>query len=62
MKKLVAELDTLKKSVQEKENKVQCLRETKKKMMETLDKLSVSSERYQKLAEFVVNEYHPGAR
>lgn len=58
----MAEQDNSNKTIQEKEIKVQCLRETKKKMKETLDTLSVNSERYKKLAEFVVNEYHPGAR
>lgn len=65
VKRLVAEvgkIDALTKEVQEKDNKLQCLRENKRKMKETLEILSVRSERYQKLAEFMVNEYHPAAR
>jgi cell division protein FtsB len=62
VKKLVADLDTSSRTVQEKENKLQCLKETKKKMKETIEQLSANNQKYQKLAEFVVNEYHPVAR
>jgi hypothetical protein len=62
VKRLVAELDSSTITIQEKASKIQSLRETKKKMKETLEELSVSNERYKKLAEFVVNQYHPVAR
>jgi galactokinase len=62
VKRLVADLDASTKTVQEKESKLKGLKDTKRKMMETIEQLSESNGKYQKLAEFVVNEYHPVAR
>jgi len=62
IKTQMSRIQVLANNLDEKDNRIKGLKESKNALRETLTKLQFDNDKYHKLAKFVLNEYHPSAR